>query len=91
MSTKIKKVVYRIKTMVMRDDEKLTDMLLDDEKFIQWVFRPSIETDAYWYEYMMRNPDKMDDIRLVKEIVKNLHASTKRLSDSEKAGHMDES
>lgn len=46
--------------------------LLEDLEFIRWVRRPDKDINLYWERWIASNPDRIEDIKLAKQILLNL-------------------
>jgi transmembrane sensor len=46
--------------------------LLEDLEFIRWVRRPDKDLNHYWERWIASNPDRLEDIKLAKQILLNL-------------------
>jgi len=46
--------------------------LLEDLEFIRWVRRPDKDLNLYWERWIASNPDRIEDIKLAKQILLNL-------------------
>jgi hypothetical protein len=57
---------------------------IEDKKFIQWVFHPDEESEAWWRTFETGNPREKQNIRLARKILFNLKTSDKQLSEEEK-------
>lgn len=51
--------------------------LLEDLEFIQWVKSSDSELDAYWKNWIEANPDRIEDVRLAKELIRGLQFPSK--------------
>lgn len=50
------------------DQYTLADFL-SDEYFQDWIIRPDAEMDAFWEEWLLKNPGKKDTLLLAKEVL----------------------
>ncbi|MDD4226860.1 MAG: FecR domain-containing protein [Mariniphaga sp.] len=57
---------------------------LEDKRFIQWVFEPDDELEAWWKAKEMDFPDERENIHLARRILQKLQTHDKELSDDEK-------
>jgi len=57
---------------------------LEDKLFIQWVFEPDDELEAWWKAKEMDFPDERENIHLARRILQKLQTHDKELSDDEK-------
>lgn len=55
---------------------KISD-LLEDLEFIQWVKSSDSELDTYWKNWIEANPDRIEDVRLAKELIRGLQFPSK--------------
>src|SRR5690606_33018048 len=46
--------------------------LLEDLEFIRWVKYPDNELTAFWKSWMHANPDRIEDVKLAREIILGL-------------------
>lgn len=46
--------------------------LLEDLEFIRWVRQPDKDLNLYWERWIASNPDRIEDIKLAKQILLNL-------------------
>ncbi|EOZ91563.1 putative anti-sigma factor [Indibacter alkaliphilus LW1] len=46
--------------------------LLEDLEFIRWVKKPDKDLNLYWERWIASNPDRIEDIKLAKQILLNL-------------------
>ncbi|WP_215223108.1 FecR family protein [Echinicola shivajiensis] len=53
--------------MAFKDD--VFKELLEDEKFIQWLIAPHKESDIYWKEWVVANPEKAPVLKDIKAVV----------------------
>jgi len=58
--------------------------LLDNDLFIQWVFYPTAELDAYWQEQINNKQVSKKDITTLKDIIKKLKIKEPVLSKTDK-------
>lgn len=57
---------------------------LEDKRFIQWVFHPNEELEAWWDAYMTENDRERQKILLARRILQKLKTHDRHLSDTEK-------
>ncbi|HLK28121.1 MAG TPA: FecR domain-containing protein, partial [Puia sp.] len=53
-----------------------------DDHFIQWVISPDESSNAYWSDWMKKNPNRIDDLLRAKKIAQDLKSAQKQ-TDSE--------
>jgi len=51
--------------------------------FVEWVLRPSNESDQYWEAYIAENPSQKKEFKQVKFLIKGLVHSQKSLSEAD--------
>ena len=52
--------------------------LLEDLEFIRWVKNPDNELTAFWQRWMQANPERIDDVKLAREIILGMRFSSAR-------------
>ena len=57
---------------------------LEDENFVDWIAHPTPEKEAYWEEYMLKNPKAKEKILIFKKYLSCLETEDQKLSVSEK-------
>lgn len=62
--------------------KKSINYILQPE-FIEWVIRPTQESDLYWENYTVENPSEKNRINQSKSFIKDLIPNEKELSDEE--------
>src|SRR5690606_3837426 len=68
----------------MNSEKNPVSGFLTDPEFVRWVQHPDRELDIYWLKWMEANPDKREDLKLAREIIKGFHFKTKLPDPSEK-------
>ncbi|MDR1371070.1 MAG: FecR family protein [Dysgonamonadaceae bacterium] len=58
--------------------------LLDDERFIQWVFHSTPELESYWQDKIKENPDKKENTLELKNLLSKIRIRESCLSDNDK-------
>ena len=58
---------------------------IHNSDFVEWVLRPSQESDQYWKSYLEENPGKAKEIERTRFIVEALTRDNKSLQESEEA------
>lgn len=56
---------------------------LTDELFIRWASAPDAETEAFWQQWLARNPDKQATVRKAKLLLNQLGTDSASLGDEE--------
>lgn len=56
---------------------------VDDDYFLEWVFRPSQKSQLFWEEFINKYPEKIKDIEKAKLIIKSSRPVEKDLSEVE--------
>lgn len=56
---------------------------IHNTEFVEWVLKPSDESDQYWETYMAENPSRKQDIAHARFLIKGLVHHQKSLSDAE--------
>ena len=51
--------------------------------FVEWVLRPSVESDAYWKAYVNDNPSTIKDIEHARFLIKGIVHQQKSLTEAE--------
>ena len=51
--------------------------------FVEWVLKPSIESDIYWETYVKNNPSREKDIKHARFLIKGLVRQQKPLTEAE--------
>ena len=46
--------------------------LLEDLEFIRWVKNPDDESTTFWNNWMQANPDRIEDLKFAREIIKGM-------------------
>lgn len=46
---------------------------LKDEKFIEWMLYPTSELEAYWKEFLLNNPQEIENLGLAEEWFQNIN------------------
>ena len=64
-------------------DENIFSYFEDDE-FITWVASKSDSSDAYWKEWMQKNPGKVNGLLKARQIAQDLSKAQKPLSTEKK-------
>ncbi|MCG8501734.1 MAG: hypothetical protein MJB12_15225 [Firmicutes bacterium] len=41
----------------------------DNQKFVEWIFKPSPELQEYWNDYLDNNPDDREAFTVAKDIL----------------------
>jgi len=62
---------------------QLTD-LLEDLEFIRWVKYPDSELTTFWKSWMEANPNRIEDVKLAKEIILGLQFPSQKASEETK-------
>lgn len=58
---------------------------LKDEFFVQWVLKPSDESNYYWQQWLSHHPEQRNLIQNARQIIKSLHYSApEELNQNEK-------
>lgn len=57
---------------------------LKDEKFIEWKLFPSDEVNAYWEDFLQKNPNERENITLAEAHFRNVRLSSYNLSRDKK-------
>lgn len=71
--------------MITRKYLKYNDIdFSKDENFIRWVLYPNEEDDLYWNNFILANPDKIEDIEKAKDILKKIRINKFQFTPSEK-------
>jgi transmembrane sensor len=56
---------------------------LDNDQFIQWVTHPDESVNAYWNDWMQKNPHRVEELLMAKQIATDLKLAQKE-ADSDK-------
>ncbi|WP_025762191.1 FecR family protein [Dyadobacter tibetensis] len=67
----------------MSDENYQLDDFLSDEYFKRWVLSPDVESDRYWNDYLLRNPDKRAVMRHARFLLIQLHQDLDQLKPRE--------
>lgn len=57
--------------------------LLNNDCFLLWCIAPDAESDKYWTDWLLKNPEKENAVNEAKRIVSSLQFNAYRLSDIE--------
>lgn len=57
---------------------------LDDENFLIWVYKPNVENDAFWQDYIRNNPNGGRDIEELKAVLLKVKPVENRIPEDEK-------
>jgi ferric-dicitrate binding protein FerR (iron transport regulator) len=60
------------------------DDLLENLEFIRWVKSPDKELTNFWQSWMDANPNRIQDLKLAKEIISNIHFPAKKPTEGVK-------
>ncbi|WP_147678145.1 FecR family protein [Algibacter pacificus] len=81
MSTKIKfcpLYIYRPKII------KPYSKYIEDNFFVDWIYKPTPESDVYWETYLLKNPQERKIISDLKEILLAIKTGDENLTEIEK-------
>jgi ferric-dicitrate binding protein FerR (iron transport regulator) len=67
----------------MHNAEKNKIEFIHNSDFVEWVLRPSLETDIYWKTYLSDNPSEKKEIEHARFLIKGLVRQQKSLTDAE--------
>jgi ferric-dicitrate binding protein FerR (iron transport regulator) len=59
-----------------------TDLAVD-ENFIQWVKKPTVESNSFWEHWLQENPDRQEEVQEARELVKMLAVDYDELHKAE--------
>ena len=69
----------------MKDSGKSVEDLLKDEFFVQWVIRPTEDSNYYWEQWLANHPSQKETLQKALQIIKSLDYSAKdEMSQNEK-------
>jgi len=57
---------------------------IEDSLFIEWVFRPTAETDAYFAQYMAQHPEEKNEMLKLRKELRLLSFPSEMISDERK-------
>jgi ferric-dicitrate binding protein FerR (iron transport regulator) len=65
------------KTITQQPDMPKISDLLEDLEFIQWVKSSDSELESYWKNWIEANPDRIEDVKLARELISGLQFPSK--------------
>lgn len=67
-----------------RFNENRIKDLLNDEKFVEWIIRPTTDLELYWINIMEQEPYKRKEIIALRRMITNLRVDEESLSSEDK-------
>ncbi len=69
----------------MKESGRSVEDLLKDEFFVQWVIRPTEESNYYWEQWLANHPSQKQTLQNALQIIKSLdYSATDEMSQNEK-------
>ncbi len=63
---------------------QLYSKYIENDSFLSWVYNSTTETNEFWEDYMLKNPEEKELIKTLKEILRGLKPEDLKLSEKEK-------